>query len=99
MRELLGQRVLLPVGPVWLALRTGAALHTLATVSPAPGETVHRALIGPAVPLDRTAPFPQGLDHGVDRMVKELETLLRAHPGDWHFWDSFEPGRMILETS
>ncbi|MEE2752243.1 MAG: hypothetical protein VX519_12495 [Myxococcota bacterium] len=97
--ELFGQPVSLPVGPVWFALRTGAALHTLATVSPGPGETVHRASIGPAITLDRSVPFAQGLEQGVERMVNELEALLSAHPGDWHFWDAFEPGRMIVETS
>ena len=97
-RELLGQRVALPVGPIWLALQTGAQLHTLVTVSPEPGEAVHRSLIGPPMSLDRDAPLAQALESGVDSMVVELERLLRAYPGDWHFWDAFEPGRLILEA-
>ena len=27
-----------------------------------------------------------------------MERVLTQHPGDWHFWDEFEPGRFLEDA-
>ena len=84
-RSVLGQTMRLPVGPVWMALRSGAELLSLKTFH-AGG---HECSV--IEPMER----PTDLEDGADRVAALLEGWLREHPGDWHLWDEFEPGRLL----
>ena len=82
----------IPVGGVFLALKSGAPLLTLVT---------HReeerwvSEIGPEIHLDRGLSTTQVLDQGADEIASFLGRCLHTWPGDWHFWDEFQPGRFL----
>jgi lauroyl/myristoyl acyltransferase len=95
-RAVLGQTMNVPVGPVYLALRSGAPLLTLYTSRDRGGDALYVTRIGPPLALPRDLPVKQGLEAGADVVAARLETLLRAHPGEWHFWDEFRPGRFLF---
>ncbi len=86
-RRVLGQRMKVPVGAVFLAMKTGAALLPLHTFL---GPRGYRSVIGPELVA------PSDLEEAADLVALQLERWLRCHPGDWHFWDEFEPGRFLL---
>jgi lauroyl/myristoyl acyltransferase len=89
-RTVLGQRMRVPVGGFWLACRAKARVHTLHVV---PDGLRHRAIVGPriAVPAAPDA----AMEAGADATAAFLERVLAAHPEEWHFWDAFEPGRLL----
>ena len=84
-RQVLGQPMRIPVGPVWLALRSGATLLGL--------RTFHDH--GHEVAVIEALPRPTDLDEGADLVATCLDRWLRAHPGQWHLWDEFEPGLLL----
>ena len=93
-REVLGQRMRVPVGAVYLALKSGAALLPLHTWYEARNGG-YCSTLGEPVALDRDLPVREALERGADLVAEHLDGWLRAHPGDWHFWDEFEPGRLL----
>jgi lauroyl/myristoyl acyltransferase len=98
-RKVLGWEMSVPVGAIWMALKSGAALHTVVTRY-APGEQCdHVAEIGPAWQLERDLDPGVALERGADKVAAELSRLVSAHPTDWVFWDSFEPGRLLAGGS
>jgi KDO2-lipid IV(A) lauroyltransferase len=96
-RTVLGQEMNLPVGGLYMALRSGAALLPLVTYTAQEGRSLFVSEIGPPMKLDRESRVRDGLESGVDQVATLLEAHLRAHPGDWHFWDEFQPGRFLIE--
>jgi len=89
-RSVLGQRFRTPVGPVYLAKRSGAALLPLLVVRREDGPGFD-GFIEPAIPIpDR--PVKKVLDWGADLMALMLDDWLRRYPGEWDFWDEFHPG-------
>ncbi len=97
-RTVLGQRMRLPVGPVYLALKSGAPLLTLHTFRDRGGPAPYRTVIGPEIPLPREARVKDALEVGADAVAQHLGRFLREHPGDWHFWDEFRPGRFLVDA-
>lgn len=93
-RRVLGQTVGVPVGGFYLAARSGAAVHPLYTVRDPqrPGRFV--SVIGPEVVLP-DAPLDDVLAFGADWTAGFLSDVLARHPGEWHFWDGFQPGGLI----
>ena len=94
-RQILGQRFPVPLGPVWLALQSGAALLTL--VCHRGKKRPYTAEIGPEIALprqDRRA----ALEVGADETARFVDRCLRTWPGDWLFWDGFKPGGLLAET-
>jgi KDO2-lipid IV(A) lauroyltransferase len=89
-RTVLGQRMRVPVGGFYLACRAKARVHTLHTV---PDGLRHRAVIGPRVALP--AKLDDALEAGADATAAFLTAVLGAWPEEWHFWDAFEPGRLL----
>lgn len=107
-QEVLGQRVGVPVGPVGLALQAQAPLLTIRCVRRR-GPRAQRedggrapalflAEIGPPLTFDREAKKPAAIASGTRALAAYLDQSLRTYPGDWHFWDQFEPGRFIEES-
>lgn len=90
-RAVLGQTMGVPVGGVWLATRAKARVHTLHVV---PDGLRHRAIVGDRIVLP---PDPEAaLEAGADATAAFLDRVLRAHPAEWHFWDAFEPGKLLV---
>jgi lauroyl/myristoyl acyltransferase len=102
-RTVLGQPFSVPVGPVWMALRSGAPLLTIhchKNPGARPGQDpAFIAEIGPEIPLDRDAPLKPALEAGADEIAAFLDKVLRAWPGDWQFWDGFAPGGLLPEET
>ncbi len=96
-RTVLGQPMNLPVGGLYLALRSGAALLPLVTYSSRAGDGLFVSEIGAPLSLDRHARLRDALETGVDQVAALLDGHLRTHPGDWHFWDEFQPGRFLVD--
>lgn len=94
-RPVLGQPMLLPVGPFYMAYRSGARLHTLYTVRDPLDPRRHQSVIGDEVPLLRHLPLRAALEGGADFTAAWLSLLLERHPGDWLFWDAFRPGGLL----
>lgn len=91
----LGQRMRVPVGAVWLALQSGAPLLPLVTFrNPGLGPD-YITEIRPELAIERDLPREQALALGAEVVAIQLERWLRDHPGDWHFWDEFEPGKFL----
>lgn len=94
-REVLGQRVGVPVGGFYLAARSGAALHPLHTVRDPERRGRWLSVIGPEVRLP-DLPIDDVLEFGADWTARYLSEVLSQHPGEWHFWDGFQPGGILL---
>lgn len=91
----LGQRMRVPVGAVWLALQSGAPLLPLVTFrNPGMGPD-YITEIRPELAIERDLPMSEALALGAEVVAIQLERWLREHPGDWHFWDEFEPGKFL----
>jgi lauroyl/myristoyl acyltransferase len=75
----LGQSMPIPIGGVKLARMTGARMLTLTC-----------ARRRDAVPL-----FAARLEPFDGDVAGFLTRALTEHPGDWHFWDRFEPGGLL----
>jgi phosphatidylinositol dimannoside acyltransferase len=95
-RTVLGQRMKLPVGAIWLALKSGAPLLPLYTFHRPGRLPAHSSVIGPELVLPREAPFAEALEAGADRVADFLDRVLGEPPEDWHFWDQFEPGCFLV---
>lgn len=93
-RPVLGHPMKLPVGAWYLAARGRASLHTLSCHLDPADPSRYLARISPPEPLP-DARLSDILDHGADRTAAFLDDLLRRHPGDWLFWDAFEPGKLL----
>ena len=94
-RIVLEQRMGIAVGSVWLAAMAQVPLLTLHCFrNPRPG-AMYVAEIGDEIPLDRDQPMADILEDGADHLSAWLDRVLRAHPGDWLFWDGFAPGALL----
>lgn len=94
-RAVLGLRYRVPVGAVYLALRSGAPLLPLVTFrNPGPGPD-YVSELRPPLALERERPLEEALALGADRVAWQLDRWLRDHPGDWHFWDELREGAFL----
>lgn len=97
-RSVLGHPMRIAVGPAWLAWRAGVPLLPL-VVHPSEGlGPAWTATIGEPLPLPRDLPTGDVLERGADLLAAFLEEALRRWPGEWLFWDQFEPGRFIEDV-
>lgn len=94
-RQVLGQHMGIPVGAVWLALNSGAPLLTLHCYRNPGDGPLYMAEIGTEIPLDRDQGTTDVLEDGADHLASWLDKVLRAHPGDWLFWDGFTEGALL----
>lgn len=94
----LGQPMPLPIGAVWLAWKAEVPLHGLVCTRLRGGGPPFRATVSRELAFERTGPKDAVMASGVAALARFLDGALREHPGDWHFWDSFEPGRLLEGT-
>ncbi|MGA3217528.1 MAG: hypothetical protein ABSE77_00390 [Acidimicrobiales bacterium] len=78
-----GAPVMLPAGPVTLALRSGAPLMT-AAIYYGKRTTAHTLVFRPPFELPAAARFRQSVQTGTQLMAVELEHLIRSAPTQWH---------------
>ena len=94
-RVVLDRPMAIPVGPVWLAYRSGAPLLTVHCYrNPEPGP-LYVAEVGHELVLDRAQTMDAVLQEGADRLASWLDGVLRVHPGDWLFWDGYASGALL----
>jgi lauroyl/myristoyl acyltransferase len=84
--DVMGQRMRLPLAPVWLATHGRARLHPLHCYAEG---SRHVAVIGPRMAV------PEVPDSDVSELAAWLDVVLRAHPQDWLLWDAFAPGQLL----
>lgn len=79
--EFFGERTTLPAGPATLALRTGAAVLPAAVYY----EGRHRrGVLRPPLDLTRTGRLRDDVGRITQDLARELETLIRRAPEQWH---------------
>jgi lauroyl/myristoyl acyltransferase len=98
-QKVCGQAMYIPVGAAWLALQSGAALVPLHTHFVPGGASPYRSVIHDEIPLERKWKTADALNDASEKLAIILERLLLRHPGDWHFWDEFQPGRFLEASS
>lgn len=108
-RQVLGRSMGVPIGPIWLALKARVPLLTVRTVrnrgpqgtrsDGGTGRAMFVSELGPPVPFVRDQGKAAAIESGADAIAAYLSDSLSTHPGDWHFWDAFEPGRLLEESS
>ena len=91
---LLGQPVALPVGHIWMALRSGAPLMSIHCYRNFGEGAPFVAEIGPEWIFDRSSD-ESAFRSGILQTEGFLNCVLQEHPGDWLFWDGFAPGGLI----
>jgi len=89
----LGQELPLPVGPAWLAARSGAVLLPVCCYRNPGDGPLYVAEVGEE--MDASGTDAAALQATVAAMGAWLDQTLRAHPGDWLFWDGFKPGGLL----
>jgi len=98
-RQVLSQPMLLPTGPIALALMTNAPLLTIhCYLNPDPG-CMYVAEIGGPIEFERQQSKEVAIRTGLDASAEFLNRVLGVHPGDWLFWDGFAPGGLIIEET
>jgi KDO2-lipid IV(A) lauroyltransferase len=80
--EFFGERTTLPAGPATLGLRTGAPILPLAVYER--GEGRYHAVIRPPVPARREGTVREDVMRVTQAVTRELESLIRAAPRQWH---------------
>ncbi len=93
--DFFGAPARLPVGPVVLALRTGAPLVP-AAVYFQKGTPGHRAVVRRPLPLSRRGRFRDDVIAGTQLLAREMEVLVRAAPTQWHVLQPIWPGDTAL---
>ena len=98
-RTVLGNPMPVPVGPVWMAYMGEAPLLTVHCYRSRQEGAMFIAEIGDEVTFTRDAGKVAAMESGADAIAAYLNRVLAAHPGDWLFWDGYEPGGLLLEAS
>jgi KDO2-lipid IV(A) lauroyltransferase len=80
--EFFGEKTTLPPGPATLALRTGAPLLPVASYYE--GEAGYRVVIRPAIAVPEEGTRSEKVASMTQALAIEMETLIRAHPSQWH---------------
>jgi KDO2-lipid IV(A) lauroyltransferase len=93
--EFFGERTTLPGGPVTLGLRAGAPVLPTAVYFTDRVDG-HLGYVCPPLPIERGAGrLRAAVDDGTQALARELETLIRKAPTQWHMfqpnWPS-DPG-------
>lgn len=91
--EFCGEKTYLPAGPAVLAYRTGAPL-AVGALYQRPHGRYHGVLL-PPIPVEKSRASAEEIQTLTQRVARDLETLVRRAPGQWHMfqpnWPS-DPG-------
>jgi lauroyl/myristoyl acyltransferase len=87
--EFFGEKTLIPNGPAVLALRTGAAL-AVGALYQRPGGRYHAVVLDP-IDVEAGKTEPERVRVLTERVVAQMEELIRREPGQWHLFQSNWP--------
>jgi KDO2-lipid IV(A) lauroyltransferase len=91
--EFFGEKTLIPNGPAVLAARTGAVL-AVGALYQRPGGRYHGVILDP-IDVEAGRADPDRIRSITERIVAQMEELIRREPGQWHLfqpnWPS-DPG-------
>jgi lauroyl/myristoyl acyltransferase len=79
--EFFGEETTLPVGPISLAIRTGAPVFPVGSYFDGAG---HRVVVHPAVEIPEGDDRTERIRTGTQRLASTLEQLILAAPEQWH---------------
>jgi KDO2-lipid IV(A) lauroyltransferase len=80
--EFFGERTTLPPGPATLAIRTGAPLFPVASYYE--GDNGHFVVVRPAIPVPPEGTRSEKVQQMTQALAREMESLIRAAPDQWH---------------
>ncbi len=92
--EFFGEHTTLPGGPATLGLRTGAPLLTAAVYFVG---RRHHAVVRPPLDTGRTGRLRDDVSRVTQALARELETLIRAAPDQWHLLQPNWPTDLVAE--
>jgi phosphatidylinositol dimannoside acyltransferase len=95
--DFFGARAKLPAGPVTLAVRSGAPLMPAAIYYGRPAIS-HTIVFRPPLQLLPAERFRGTIETGTQLLARELETLIREAPSQWHITQPNWPGDPKLHS-
>jgi lauroyl/myristoyl acyltransferase len=95
--EFFGERTTLPGGPAMLALRSGADLMTGA-VYHYRGDR-HHACVNPPIDTTRAGRLRDDVTRITEQIAREMETLIRRAPEQWHMFQANWPSDREVVSS
>lgn len=90
----LSKRVLFSKGPAALSVKSGAALLPLFTVPSEDGR--FKTTIESSINLRPDGLAKQDTEEIMQMFANVMEKYVRKYPYNWHFWDDFKKGKMII---
>ena len=84
-----------PVGPLKLAVMTGAALFPAFTIRE--DGCRFKTVIGRRIEMDSRLARDDQITRGMLYFTSLLEDWIRKYPDHWHFWDNFRKGALIVD--
>ncbi len=95
--DFFGARAKLPAGPVTLSVRSGAPLMPAAIYYGRPAIS-HTIVFRPPLQLAPAERFRGTIETGTQLLARELETLIREAPSQWHITQPNWPGDPKLHS-
>ena len=90
----LTRTVLFPEGPASLAQKTGAVLLPAFTI---PGnENCYKTIIEKPLNLLPSGSLEKDTKKNTQAFASIMEKYVKKYPHQWHFWDEFEEGKLIV---
>lgn len=89
-RKFLGQKIPIPLGSIELSEKTQTPILPLSVECEPSGRWIYT--IHP--PLNNGNPADP--EKTLEELIPWYEQQITRQPGLWHFWDEFEPGKLIL---
>lgn len=84
-----------PTGWVSLAYKTGASVLPLSLHQN--GRSKYKVVIHPPIHLETQSNDTDSILENVEKFVKILEEDVRTYPHQWHFWDEFSEGNLLVK--
>jgi len=84
--EFFGRTAVVPAGPAWLAIRTGAPLLTAYTYRPTRARSV--VVIDPPLAIERRGDLGTDVRRVMQAIMRIFEAYIRRHPSQWLLTES-----------
>ena len=85
-----------PAGWVSLACKTGASVLPLSLYQN--GMNKYKVVIRPPLHFETQSDDAASILKNVEKFVKILEEDVRTYPHQWHFWDEFYEGNLLVKN-
>ena len=91
-----GNDMRFPVGWVSLACKTGASVLPLSLYQN--GMNKYKVVIHPPLHFETQSDDAASILKNVEKFIKILEGDVRTYPHQWHFWDEFYEGNLLVKN-